>query len=89
MGNLDISWPFAIGALAGPLNVAIGAEYRRENYQIHAGEPDSYGDGGVANQFGESAAIGRRRLPPSSCRSARTARASSPMPSTRGPMAST
>ncbi len=23
-------------------------EYRRENYQIHAGEPDSYGDGGLA-----------------------------------------
>jgi len=33
--------------LASPLNVAAGAELRRENYQIHAGEPDSYRNGGV------------------------------------------
>ncbi|WP_334164114.1 TonB-dependent receptor plug domain-containing protein [Phenylobacterium sp.] len=33
--------------LASPLNVAAGVEVRRENYQIHAGEPDSYRNGGV------------------------------------------
>ncbi|MDP3853273.1 TonB-dependent siderophore receptor [Phenylobacterium sp.] len=33
--------------LASPLNVAAGVELRRENYQIHAGEPDSYRNGGV------------------------------------------
>ena len=52
-----------VGGLAGPLNVAFGAEYRRENYQIHAGEPDSYGDGGVPNQFGGRAAIGAQVFP--------------------------
>lgn len=33
--------------LASPLNVAAGIEFRREGYQIHAGEPDSYRNGGV------------------------------------------
>lgn len=33
--------------LASPLNVALGIEWRREGYQIHAGEPDSYRNGGV------------------------------------------
>lgn len=33
--------------LASPLNVAAGVELRREGYQINAGEPDSYRNGGV------------------------------------------
>jgi iron complex outermembrane recepter protein len=33
--------------LASPLNVALGLEGRYESYQIHAGEPDSYRNGGV------------------------------------------
>ena len=33
--------------LAEPLNVAAGVEVRREGYKIHAGEPDSYRNGGV------------------------------------------
>lgn len=33
--------------LASPLNVALGVEVRREGYQINAGEPDSYRNGGV------------------------------------------
>ena len=41
VGNVDASRPVRFGRFAGPLNVAIGAEYRRENYQIIAGEPDS------------------------------------------------
>ncbi|HXI27510.1 MAG TPA: TonB-dependent receptor [Vicinamibacterales bacterium] len=63
VGDVDVSRPFVVGALAGPLNVAAGAEYRRENYQIHAGEPDSYRDGGVPDQFGGRAAIGAQVFP--------------------------
>ena len=33
--------------LASPLNVAAGVELRREAYEIFAGEPDSYRNGGV------------------------------------------
>jgi iron complex outermembrane receptor protein len=40
--NLDLS-RFYPGVLSG-MNVAFGAEYRRENYQIMAGEPGSYID---------------------------------------------
>lgn len=38
--------PMEIG-LASPLNVAIGLEARQEKYEIFAGEPDSYRNGGV------------------------------------------
>jgi iron complex outermembrane recepter protein len=63
VGNIDLSRPFRIKGFSGPLNVAFGAEYRRENYQIQAGEPDSYRDGGVANQAGGRAAIGAQVFP--------------------------
>jgi iron complex outermembrane receptor protein len=63
VGNFDASRLVHVGRLAGPINVAVGAEYRRENYQIHAGEPGSYGDGGVPNQFGGRAAIGAQVFP--------------------------
>jgi iron complex outermembrane receptor protein len=38
--NLDISREFEIGA-AGPLNVALGVEQRRETFELKAGEPAS------------------------------------------------
>ncbi len=63
VGNADASRPFTVRPFAGPINVAVGAEYRRENYQIHAGEPDSYRDGGAPNQFGGRAAIGSQVFP--------------------------
>jgi len=63
VGNVDISRPFKLEGLAGPVNVAFGGEYRHENYQIAAGEPDSYGDGGIANQAGGRAAIGAQVFP--------------------------
>jgi iron complex outermembrane recepter protein len=44
--NLDAARSVAVG-LATPLNVAFGAEYRRDNYEITPGEPASYVDGGV------------------------------------------
>jgi iron complex outermembrane receptor protein len=63
VGNIDLSRPFRIKGFEGPLNVAFGAEYRRENYQIQAGEPDSYRDGGIPNQAGGAAAIGAQVFP--------------------------
>ena len=62
VGNLDFSRQLGTG-LAGPLNVAVGAEYRRENYEILAGEPNSYLDGGFANQFGGRAVPGAQVFP--------------------------
>ncbi|MCA8905083.1 MAG: TonB-dependent receptor, partial [Hyphomonas sp.] len=38
---------FDMEGLASPLNVAWGLEARQETYQIFAGEPDSYRNGGV------------------------------------------
>jgi iron complex outermembrane receptor protein len=39
--TLDLTHKFDLG-LAEPLNVAGGLEYRRENYQLRAGDPASY-----------------------------------------------
>ncbi|MFL5295886.1 MAG: TonB-dependent receptor domain-containing protein [Phenylobacterium sp.] len=47
VGNADFSHDFDVG-LAGPLNVAFGAEARSERYKIGAGEPGSYIRGTVA-----------------------------------------
>jgi iron complex outermembrane recepter protein len=63
VANVDVSRPFTVRGFAGPVNVAAGAEYRRENYQLHAGEPDSYRDGGAPNQGGGPAAIGAQVFP--------------------------
>ena len=53
VGNVDVSRPFTARCSAGPFNVAFGAEYRRENYQIHGRRAGLVRDGGVPNQFGE------------------------------------
>src|SRR4029077_12233045 len=63
VANADLTRAFTVGPFAGPINVAFGAEFRHENYQIHAGEPDSYRDGGVPDQSGEAAAIGAQVFP--------------------------
>jgi iron complex outermembrane recepter protein len=60
--NLDVSRQVDAG-LAGLLNVALGAEFRRETYQIIAGEPNSYLDGGHPNQFGGRAVPGAQVFP--------------------------
>jgi iron complex outermembrane receptor protein len=60
--NLDVSRQFNIG-LPAPLNLALGAEFRRENYIIVAGEPNSYIDGKQRNQFGRVAAPGAQVFP--------------------------
>jgi iron complex outermembrane recepter protein len=63
VANVDIRRPFRLGALAGPLNIAFGAEFRRDGFDQNAGEPDSYGDGGSPNQFGGPPAIGAQVFP--------------------------
>ena len=49
--TLDFNRDFDVG-LAGPLNVAYGAEYRRETYAVGAGVPISYLDGGAQSYPG-------------------------------------
>ncbi len=44
--NLDLVRKFDIGS-SSPLNVAFGAEFRRDAYSIKEGEPDSWRHGGV------------------------------------------
>ena len=56
--NLDFS-RFYPGVMGG-LNVAFGAEYRRENYRIFAGEPGSYID---ADGVGEGGNAGSQGFP--------------------------
>ena len=60
--NLDARREFEVG-LSGPLNVAVGAELRRENYQIGAGEPASYAAGTSRDQFGNQAPLGAQVFP--------------------------
>jgi iron complex outermembrane receptor protein len=62
IGNIDLSREVEAG-LAGPLNVAFGAEFRREGYQLKAGEPDSYRDGGVRASNGAVAVPGAQVFP--------------------------
>jgi iron complex outermembrane receptor protein len=49
--TLDIRHQFDVG-LAGPLNVAFGAEHRRDTYSIGSGPPLSYVDGGASSYPG-------------------------------------
>ena len=62
IANVDLSRSFKVG-LAGPLNVAFGTELRRQGYQIKAGEPDSYRDGGVRASNGAIAVPGAQVFP--------------------------
>jgi iron complex outermembrane recepter protein len=64
--NLDLAREFQIG-MAAPLNVAFGAEFRRDSYSIEAGEENSYRDGGVrildGPNAGQQPAIGAQVFP--------------------------
>jgi iron complex outermembrane receptor protein len=62
IGNLDVTREFEIG-LAGPLNVAVGAEFRHENYQQHAGEVNSWIAGPFPDRAGGVAAAGAQVFP--------------------------
>ena len=46
--NLDLSHDYSLGS-DSDLTVAVGGEYRREGYQISAGEPASYDRGPLGN----------------------------------------
>jgi iron complex outermembrane receptor protein len=68
--NLDFAGVVQWGLGAGPLNVAAGAEWRREGYLIEAGEPVSYQYGRtndptirILDQTGAVAAIGTQGFP--------------------------
>lgn len=52
-----------MASLASPLNVAVGAEARREGYVLFAGEPDSYRFGGVLLPNGAPSAPGAQVFP--------------------------
>lgn len=42
LANFDAAKEFEFAGLANPLTLAVGAEYRRDQYEISAGEPNSY-----------------------------------------------
>ena len=56
--GVDLSRGFDVGFLVSPLNVALGAAYRWENYKIEPGEPASFIQGGHPNRFDEPAPPG-------------------------------
>ncbi|MDQ6892536.1 MAG: TonB-dependent receptor [Acidobacteriota bacterium] len=62
VSNLDVTREVEVG-LAGPLNVAFGAEFRRENYQQHQGELNSYIAGPSPDRFGAVAPAGSQVFP--------------------------
>ena len=49
--TLDIDKAFEVG-LASPLNVAFGAEQRRDTFRLSSGEPPSFVDGGAQSFIG-------------------------------------
>ena len=55
--NLDLFRSFDMG-FSSPVSVALGAEFRYENYQIRAGEENSYANGGIPVDDGPSAGAG-------------------------------
>jgi iron complex outermembrane receptor protein len=61
--NLSGVRSYPVAALAAPLNVALGAELRREGYSMTAGEPDSYRYGGAVLANGTPAPPGAQVFP--------------------------
>ena len=61
--NADFHRTYDVAAFAGPLSLAVGAEYRLEGYQIEAGEPASYINGGVTGSGGAILPSGSQVFP--------------------------
>ena len=61
--NGDISRAFRLDTLSGPLNVAFGTEIRREQYEITAGEENSFNNGGFRDRNNATAPIGAQVFP--------------------------
>lgn len=60
VANADLSYPLDVG-FATPLNIAAGAEWHREKFEVVAGQPESYEAGVLATQgfqIGEDAYAG-------------------------------
>lgn len=62
-GNFAAITSVDIAALASPVNIATGIEWRRESYTIFAGEPDSYRNGGILLPNGQPTASGAQVFP--------------------------
>jgi iron complex outermembrane receptor protein len=58
IAGVDLSRAYDVGFLDSPLNVALGAAYRWENYQIEPGETASIIQGGHLNRDGDPAPPG-------------------------------
>ncbi len=50
--NIDLSKEYDISAFASPLNIAFGAQYLNQQYQIKAGDPGSYYKSGSSGLSG-------------------------------------
>jgi iron complex outermembrane recepter protein len=50
--NIDLSKAYDISAFASPLNIAFGAQYLNQQYQIKAGDPGSYYKSGSSGLSG-------------------------------------
>ena len=61
--NVSAVRGYPVAGLSSPLNVAVGAEVRREGYKLEAGEPDSYRDGGAKLASGAPTAPGTQGFP--------------------------
>ena len=55
--NVSVARPIEVG-LPNPLNVALGASYRRESFELVPGEKGSWIQGGHVNQYGDPAPPG-------------------------------
>lgn len=60
--NLSADRTYEVG-LSSPLNVALGIEARKEDYSIHAGEYESWANGGVLLTNGSPTASGAQVFP--------------------------
>jgi len=49
--NIDLSYPIEVDYFASPLNVAVGFEWREEQFEIEAGEPASFASDLAAQGF--------------------------------------
>lgn len=48
--NFDVVYPLEVSFLASPLNIAAGVEYRREAFNVTAGDPESFEIGPLFQQ---------------------------------------
>jgi iron complex outermembrane receptor protein len=60
---VDVARDYPVEAFSGPLTVALGAEYRREEYEIGAGDVASYSGSG-AQGFSGFRGERRQQQPP-------------------------